>query len=135
MSKGIQAKQKKIKQEFIDLIKPILCEHCGVGEDECMGAANKLIFPVVYDDGEEAYITITLSTPNGTRMIDDEGNPYFEPYDGEAEIANYRADCERAAKTAAEKAAKEAQKKMVKSTLKTMKKDLAEVLPSQVKGS
>lgn len=135
MSKGIQAKQKKVKQEFIDLIKPILCEHCGVGEDECMGAANKLIFPVVYDDGEEAYITITLSTPNGTRMIDDEGNPYFEPYDGEAEIADYRFKCEHAAKTAAEKAAKEAQKKMVKSTLKTMKQDIAEVLPSQVKGS
>lgn len=57
MNKGIQARQKKIKQEFIDLIRPILCEHCGIGLDECMGGANKLIFPVVYEDGEEGYVT------------------------------------------------------------------------------
>lgn len=72
------------------------------GEDVHQVASNKIVYPVVNDDGDEAFFTITLAKPNGSR----DG----EPYDGYAEAKNYKIETaakqKKAEKARAEKEAK-----------------------------
>lgn len=133
---GAQAKEKAIREEILNLILPVICEQYGVEPDDMFASANKLVIPVLDPEQMESYATIVVSVPRGTRAIDEDGNPYFEPYDGEGEVQAYRDHLEEqrikheknAAKRNKGKATKEA-----KQTIKTMKQDIAEVLPSQVK--
>ena len=85
----------KLKQSHLERLMAFLVAE---GEDIHQCASNKLVYPVVNDDGDEAFFTITLAKPNGSR----DG----EPYDGYSEAENYK--IETAAKQKkAEKAEKE----------------------------
>lgn len=130
---GAQAKEKAIREEVFGLILPIICERYGVEPEDMWGAANKLIVPVLDPEQNETYATITVSVPRGTRATDAEGNPYYEPYDGEEEVRAYRDHLEEQRIKHEKNAEKRKPKRAAaKKTIKTMKQDIAEILPSQV---
>ena len=89
----------KVKNSHLEKLLAFLAAE---GEDVQQVASNKLVYPVVNDDGDEAFFTITLAKPNGSC----DG----EPYDGYAEAENYRIDIatkqKKAEKARADKEAK-----------------------------
>ena len=97
----------KLKNEHLQRLMDYLSK---VNEDVYQVASNKLVYPVVNDDGDEAFFTITLAKPSGSR----DG----EPYDGYAEAENYRIETaakqKKAEKARAEKEAKIARDKLLR---------------------
>lgn len=73
------------------------------GEEVLLVGSNKLAIPVVDTEGNEDFITITISIPTGSR--DDNC-----PYDGYGEAESYRLKCEENKRKAEEKAKKKAEK-------------------------
>jgi hypothetical protein len=75
----------------------------GDGEEVLLVGSNKLAIPVVDAEGNEDFITITISIPTGSR--DDN-----EPYDGYGQAESYRLKLEENQRKAEEKAKKKAEK-------------------------
>lgn len=73
------------------------------GEEVLLVGSNKLAIPVVDAEGNEDFITITISIPTGSR--DDN-----EPYDGYGHAESYRLKLEENQRKAEEKAKKKAEK-------------------------
>lgn len=73
------------------------------GEEVLLVGSNKLAIPVVDTEGNEDFITITISIPTGSR--DDNC-----PYDGYGEAESYRLKCEENKRKAEERAKKKAEK-------------------------
>lgn len=133
--KGIQAAELAVREEALALIIPILADHYGVDVDKVRVSSNELTFPSMYPDGEtECYVNIKVSTPHGTRCIDDEGNSYNVPYDGAAAVEEYaRSLAEKAIKkekTAEKNAAKA---RATKKGLKQMQEEIKEIFHEEGK--
>ena len=73
------------------------------GEEVLLVGSNKLAIPVVDAEGNEDFITITISIPTGSR--DDN-----EPYDGYGQAERYKLKLEENQRKAEEKAKKKAEK-------------------------
>ena len=73
------------------------------GEEVLLVGSNKLAIPVVDAEGNEDFITITISIPTGSR--DDN-----EPYDGYGLAESYKLKLEENQRKAEEKAKKKAEK-------------------------
>ena len=73
------------------------------GEEVLLVGSNKLAIPVVDAEGNEDFVTITISIPTGSR--DDN-----EPYDGYGLAESYRLKLEENQRKAEEKAKKKAEK-------------------------
>ena len=73
------------------------------GEEVLLVGSNKLAIPVVDAEGNEDFITITISIPTGSR--DDN-----EPYDGYGQAESYKLKLEENQRKAEEKAKKKVEK-------------------------
>ena len=73
------------------------------GDEVLLVGSNKLAIPVVDAEGNEDFITVTISIPTGSR--DDN-----EPYDGYGLAESYRLKLEDNKRKAEEKAKKKAEK-------------------------
>ena len=73
------------------------------GDEVLLVGSNKLAIPVVDAEGNEDFITITISIPTGSR--DDN-----EPYDGYGQAESYKLKLEENRHKAEEKAKKKAEK-------------------------
>lgn len=80
-------------------------------EDVLRIKSNAIAFPVVDDEGNEDFITITVSVPTGSR---DDG----EPWDGYAEAEAYQMKEKEKAEKAVQKMKEAAKKKKKKVTEK-----------------
>ena len=92
--------REEIKADYIKLLTEILLEK---GEEVLRVGSNKIAMPVVDREGNEDFVTITVSIPTGSTKDN-------EPYDGYGEAESYalklKADEEKAKKKAKEKAEK-----------------------------
>lgn len=73
------------------------------GDEVLLVGSNKLAIPVVDAEGNEDFITVTISIPTGSR--DDN-----EPYDGYGQAESYKLKLEENQRKAEEKAKKKAEK-------------------------
>ena len=76
-----------IKENYLQKVKKYLESE---GEEVLRTKSGTIAFPIVDEDGEEAFITLTFAVPKGSR----EDN---EPYDAYAEADEYRLKLEAAA--------------------------------------
>ena len=74
-----------------------------LGEDVAYIAANKVNLPIVDEEGNEGWLSVTVSVPMGA----DRGK---EPYDGYGERESYEMKQRRKEEKAAERAANKAKK-------------------------
>lgn len=83
-----------LKQEerdrFIHWISPILEERFG---ETIRTASNKVVVPIVLENGEEAYIVLSVAIPLGERAArkEDKSASSYNPYN---ERDNYAIECE-----------------------------------------
>lgn len=68
------------------------------GEEVLYTNSNEVAFPVVDAEGNEAFVTITVKVPSGSRDGD--------PYDGYAMAQEYAMRCEKRKRSAEERAKK-----------------------------
>lgn len=87
-----------IKSNYMAIIAKALTEN---GEEVMQVKSGTIAFPIVYEDGEEGAVTVTISIPSGSR----DGDAY-DPYE---EAQNYKVEMEQKAEKA--KAAAEAKAK------------------------
>ena len=95
-----RALREQVKALYLAKVREGL-ESCD--EEVLLVGSNKLAIPVVDAEGNEDFITITISIPTGSR--DDNC-----PYDGYGEAESYKLKCEANARKAEEKAKKKAEK-------------------------
>ena len=93
-----------LKAEHLQRLADFLTE---CGEEVQFYASNKIGYPICNSDGDEAFFTITLAKPVGSR---DKSTKEIEPFDGYAEAENYQIELaakqKKAEKARAEKEAK-----------------------------
>ena len=92
--------REQVKKLYLAKVRESL-ENCD--EEVLIVGSNKLAIPVVDAEGNEDFVTITISIPTGSR--DDNC-----PYDGYGEAESYRLKCEESKRKAEEKAKKKAEK-------------------------
>lgn len=92
-----------IRAEYVDKIGKFMTEN---EEDIGMISSNCFNFPIVTEDGEEAWVEVTVKVPKGTKD---------EEYDGYARREQYQISCQekadKKAKREAESKAKKEKKK------------------------
>lgn len=93
------ADKKKVKDTYLNSISEFLEN---AGEDVLRIKDNVISFPIVYPDGEEGFITVTISIPTGSR----DG----EAFDGYEAANEYKFQLEEKTKKAAAKAEEKAKK-------------------------
>lgn len=78
------------RDRFIHWISPILEERFG---ETIRTASNKVAMPIVLENGEEAYIVLSVSIPLGERAArkEDKSASSYNPYN---ERDNYAIECE-----------------------------------------
>lgn len=100
MATSRKALREKVKTSFTTRIINYLTND---NEEVLVVGSNKLAIPVVDEEGNEDFITITISIPTGSRADN-------EPYDGYGEAESYKMKVEANKVKAAEKARKKAEK-------------------------
>ena len=88
-----------LRNKYLDLVSALLA---GADEEVLRVKSNEIAIPCVDDEGNDAYVVVTVKVPVGSRDGD--------PYDGYGEAESYEMNC----KAKAEKAAIEAEKKAKK---------------------
>lgn len=93
-----------LKAQHLQRLADFLTEQ---GEEVQQYASNKIGYPICDENGDEAFFTITLAKPVGSR---DKSTKEIEPFDGYAEAENYQIELaakqKKAEKARAEKEAK-----------------------------
>ena len=92
--------REEIKADYIKLLTDILLEK---GEEVLRVGSNKIAMPVVDREGNEDFVTITVSIPTGSTKDN-------EPYDGYGEAESYALKLKADEEKAKEKARKKAEK-------------------------
>lgn len=69
----------KLRAKYLPLISEALA---ALGEEVLQTKNNEIAFPVVDEDGNEKFVTVTIKVPKGDRS--------GEPYDGYGEADSYR---------------------------------------------
>ena len=92
--------REQVKALYLTKVRDILENE---GDEVLLVGSNKLAIPVVDAEGNEDFITITISIPTGSR--DDN-----EPYDGYGQAESYKLKLEENQRKAEEKAKKKAEK-------------------------
>lgn len=92
--------REEIKTDYIKLLTEILLEK---GEEVLRVGSNKIAMPVVDREGNEDFVTITVSIPTGSTKDN-------EPYDGYGEAESYALKLKADEEKAKEKARKKAEK-------------------------
>lgn len=92
--------REEIKADYIKLLTEILLEK---GEEVLRVGSNKIAMPVVDREGNEDFVTITVSIPTGSTKDN-------EPYDGYGEAESYALKLKADEEKAKEKARKKAEK-------------------------
>lgn len=111
-----------LKQEerdrFIHWISPILEERFG---ETIRTASNKVAVPIVLENGEEAYIVLSVAIPLGEREArkEDKSASSYNPYN---ERDNYAMECEIEERKVREKERKEKEKIAAKEKAKNAKR-------------
>lgn len=112
------ALRNELKAQYLEVLKDFF----GQSEDVLVIKSNAIAFPVLDSEGNEDFITVTVSVPTGSR---DDG----EPWDGYAEAEAYqmkikekeekaRLKKEESEKKKAERERKKEEKKALKETEK-----------------
>ena len=95
----------KLRAKYLPLISEALA---ALGEEVLQTKNNEIAFPVVDEDGNEKFVTVTIKVPKGDRS--------GEPYDGYGEADSYRMHiAEQAEKKAKEYLSDHVSKCVVKS--------------------
>ena len=95
-----KALREQVKKLYLDKVADCLMSY---DEEVLIVGSNKLAIPVVDAEGNEDFVTITISIPTGSR----EDNC---PYDGYGEAESYKLKCKEKARKEEEKAKKKAEK-------------------------
>lgn len=99
MAKTQKALNEELRAKITKVIFDFLQEQ---GEDVQMTASNKMMFPTIDEEQNDAFAEITVKIPTGSR--DGEG------YDGYEQAEEYKMKCEEQAKKKAEQDKKKAEK-------------------------
>lgn len=112
-----------LKQEerdrFIHWISPILEERFG---ETIRTASNKVAVPIVLENGEEAYIVLSVSIPLGEREAKEERLNSASSYNPYIERDNYAMECEIEERKVREKERKEKEIAAAKEKAKNAKR-------------
>ena len=92
--------RENMKKTYLTRVSEMLSQN---GEEVLIVGSNKIALPVVDEEGNEDFLTITFSIPTGSR----EDN---SPYDGYGMAESYRLDCEKKQRKAEEKERKKQEK-------------------------
>lgn len=92
--------REEIKAEFVKTLTEIFTDK---GEEVLRVGSNKIALPVVDREGNEDFVTITISIPTGSTKDN-------EPYDGYGEAESYALKLKADKQKAEEKAKKKAEK-------------------------
>ena len=92
--------REEIKAEFVKTLAEIFTDK---GEEVLRVGSNKIALPVVDREGNEDFVTITVSIPTGSTKDN-------EPYDGYGEAESYALKLKADKQKAEEKAKKKAEK-------------------------
>lgn len=92
--------REEIKAEFVKTLTEIFIDK---GEEVLRVGSNKIALPVVDREGNEDFVTITISIPTGSTKDN-------EPYDGYGEAESYALKLKADKQKAEEKAKKKAEK-------------------------
>lgn len=92
--------REEIKAEFVKTLAEIFTDK---GEEVLRVGSNKIALPVVDREGNEDFVTITISIPTGSTKDN-------EPYDGYGEAESYALKLKADKQKAEEKAKKKAEK-------------------------
>lgn len=92
--------REEIKTDYIKLLTEVLLEK---GEEVLRVGSNKIAMPIVDREGNEDFVTITVSIPTGSTKDN-------EPYDGYGEAESYALKLKADEEKAKEKARKKAEK-------------------------
>lgn len=92
--------REEIKAEFVKTLTEIFIDK---GEEVLRVGSNKIALPVVDREGNEDFVTITVSIPTGSTKDN-------EPYDGYGEAESYALKLKADKQKAEEKAKKKAEK-------------------------
>lgn len=117
-----------LKQEerdrFIHWISPILEERFG---ETIRTASNKVAVPIVLENGEEAYIVLSVAIPLGEREAKEERLNSASSYNPYIERDNYAMECEIEERKVREKERKEKEKIAAKEKAKNARKKAREL--------
>lgn len=92
--------REEVKAEYVKALTEILLEK---GEEVLRVGSNKLALPIVDREGNEDFVTITISIPTGSTKDN-------EPYDGYGEAESYAMKVKDNEEKARKKAEKKAEK-------------------------
>lgn len=95
--------REKVRNFYLDKITKFLD---GEGEEILMIKTNQFCFPVVDDEGNELFIKVVVSVPNGSK----DKNGATIPFDGYGEAIGYETEKKQKEEKKAEKAKKKAEK-------------------------
>lgn len=117
-----------LKQEerdrFIHWISPILEERFG---ETIRTASNKVAVPIVLENGEEAYIVLSVAIPLGERAAKEERLNSASSYNPYIERDNYAMECEIESEKMRAKERKEKEKIAAKEKAKNARKKAREL--------
>ena len=117
-----------LKQEerdrFIHWISPILEERFG---ETIRTASNKVAVPIVLENGEEAYIVLSVAIPLGEREAKEARLNSASSYNPYIERDNYAMECEIEERKVREKERKEKEKIAAKEKAKNARKKAREL--------
>ena len=117
-----------LKQEerdrFIHWISPILEERFG---ETIRTASNKVAVPIVLENGEEAYIVLSVAIPLGEREAKEERLNSASSYNPYIERDNYAMECEIESERMRAKERKEKEKIAAKEKAKNARKKAREL--------
>lgn len=117
-----------LKQEerdrFIHWISPILEERFG---ETIRAASNKVAVPIVLENGEEAYIVLSVSIPLGEREAKEERLNSASSYNPYIERDNYAMECEIESEKMRAKERKEKEIAVAKEKAKNARKKAREL--------
>lgn len=86
---NLTAMEDAVRAEAIRVILPLLCDKYNVSAEQIRARKGALIIPTNFSDGEKCFLKINISVPRGIRMHDEDGNFYYEPYNGSEEVDAY----------------------------------------------
>lgn len=108
MSVSTTVANNNLRAAIFAAIKDFSAEHF---EADCLDtAANTFMMPVVNENGDELFATVTVSIPRGTRN----DHKSYDPYDGYAEAEAYAAEVAKKADAAKAKKEEEERKARAK---------------------
>ena len=102
MAKSPKQMKAEVKENYLTKISDFLCS---LDEEVMRTASGTIAFPIVFEDGNEGFVSVQVSIPSGSRNSDG--------YNGYAEAESYKIECANQAEKA-ENARKAKEEKIAK---------------------